>query len=436
MIELHQPNFLLVFSLKYSISWRLLNLFSERPLVNWNAFRYQDYRILWLILMTSGMATWLRILCFSQWLLDETGSAFFVGLIGIVQLVVQFPSTLWAGTLADRKNRKFLLGISHGITLTTLGILGILNSNGVLTSGLIYVGIAITAGSQMLGSPSRAALIPEIFPEKEMMAAASTDTASQNLAAILGPLLFALIAVNFGLTEVFFVCTLLTLPGTIGPLALSISGNSKKDDQISKGQIAETIEGLNYVRKHPILPGLFLLDAAITTASFYREILPVIALGLFAAGASATGLLGSANSAGAIIGGFAALMLSRVRAKGMVVLYASLAYGALLLAFGFANSLVMGLILIGLLGAADSVTVAVRVTTVMLTTPDQMRGRAFALMFLAAQTANNIGTIWVGVWAGIIGAANTMIMGGVISIMMTLIILLAWEPIRKYRSED
>jgi len=55
---------------------------------------------------------------------------------------------------------------------------------------------------------------------------------------------------------------------------------------------------------------------------------------------------------------------------------------------------------------------------------------------VAAQTSNNIGTIWVGFWAGLIGASSTMIMGGIISIAMTLLILLLWEPIRKYRSND
>ena len=403
---------------------------------NWNTFKYRDYRILWVVLMTGGVASWLRILGFSQWLLDETGSPFLVGLIGIVQLVVQLPSTLWAGTLADRNDRKVILAAAHGITFIVLALVAAVNSSNLLTPGFIYLAIAIASGAQTLGGPSRAALIPRVFPEREIMAAASTDTASQNLAAIIGPLLFAFVAVNWGLTAVFFTCAILCLPGSFGPFLLAISGETDEKSEPRKSQVSETLEGLSYVRKHPILPGLFLLDAAITTSSFYREILPVIALGLFAAGASGTGLLGSANSAGAIIGGIAVLALTRVQAKGLIVLWASLAYGLFLLAFGLTSSLITGMILIALLGAADSVTVAVRVTTVMLTTPDKMRGRAFSLMYVAAQTSNNIGTIWVGFWAGVIGASSTMVMGGIISIVMTLLVLLLWEPIRKYRSND
>ena len=72
----------------------------------WGAFLYRDYRMLWVAMFTGTMAVWLRILATAQWLLDETGSAVLVGLIGVVQLVVQIPALLWGGTLADRIDRE------------------------------------------------------------------------------------------------------------------------------------------------------------------------------------------------------------------------------------------------------------------------------------------------------------------------------------------
>ena len=70
---------------------------------------------------------WMRILGTAQWLLDETGSAYLVGLIGVVQLVVQVPVTLWAGTLADRVDRKRLMSLAHAATSVALLTLGFLN---------------------------------------------------------------------------------------------------------------------------------------------------------------------------------------------------------------------------------------------------------------------------------------------------------------------
>lgn len=379
----------------------------------------------------------MRVLGTAQWLLDETGSAYLVGMIGVVQLVVQLPVTLWAGTLADRVDRKKLMTIAHGATGTSLLILGFMNLNELLTPVLVYIGIAVTAGTHMLASPARSAMVPIVIPEQQLLAAASTDTASSNAAAIAGPLIFAAIAVTSGLTSVFLAAGTLAIVNCLIPMFVKAQGKAEQhpeDENLT--QIQQTMKGIRYVKAHPILPGLFLLDAGITTATFYREILPVLALGLFAGGASVTGMLGAANSAGAIVGSFVALLLVSFRAKGLLVLYASFAYGIFLFGFATANTLIVGMIMIALLGAADAVTVAVRNTTIMLTTPDHMRGRAFALMIVAAQTANNVGTIWVGAWAGAIGAENTMLMGAVISIVMTALILWWWKPIRLFRTNS
>ena len=401
------------------------------------AFTFRDYRILWVMLIIGSIAFWMRILGTAQWLLEETGSAYMVGLIGVVQLIVQLPITLWAGTLADRVDRKRLMSLAHGATGVSLVTLGVLSSTNALTPVLVYVGIAITAGTHMLASPARGALLAAVVPEGKLMLASSTDTASANAAAIAGPLLFAGIVLTADLTTVFLTAGCLALGNAILPMLLRVDGHvaGKQGEAEDKpSQIQQTRAGLRYVGSHPILPGLFLLDVGITTASFYRDVLPVIALGLFAGGASATGMLGAANSAGAILGSFIALALAGVRAKGMLVLYASFAYGVILFGFGIATTLLGGMLMIALLGAADAVTVAVRQTTVLLTTPDEMRGRAYALMILAAQTANNIGTIWVGFWAGAIGAGNTMVMGGIISITATAVIWYVWKPIGRYRS--
>ena len=403
----------------------------------WTVFTYRDYRLLWTVMVTAAMVMWIRILGTAQWLLDETGSAALVGVIGVVQLVVQVPALLFGGTFADRLDRKWLMTTAHATTAVTLLTLGFLVMQGQLTPAFVYLGIAITAATQMFANPARSALVPIIVPEKDLMLAVSTDTASSNAAAIAGPLLFALVATTAGIDIAFLVGGAIALVAAILPSLIKAAGKAETEDEREKiSTVQQTIDGLRYVSKHPILPGLFLLDAGITTATFYREILPVLALGMFAGGASATGFLGAASSTGAIIGSFIALFLASYRAKGMLVLYASFAYGVIILGFGMANNLILGIILIAALGAADAVTVAVRMTTVMLTTPDAMRGRATSLMILAAQTANNIGTIWVGMWAAAIGASNSMVLGAVISIAATALIGWYWKPIREFRSND
>ncbi len=400
----------------------------------WQPFAFRDYRFLWAATMAASLVTWFRIFGTSQWLLEATGSAAVVGTIGVIQLVMQIPALLWGGTLADRLDRKRLMLWANVGTFVVMIVFGVLSNADALTQNLVFIGIAFTAVSQMFASPARSAMVPRVVPEQYLLAAASSDNAWANASAVAAPLLFALIAATAGLEAVFFVAAGLGLFAMLLPQLIRASGVPDGTGAPPASQLTETWDGLRYVGKHPILPGLFLLDTGITVASFYREILPVLALGLFAGGASATGMLGAANSAGAIVGSIIAAMFAAWRAKGMLVLYASFVYGFCMFGLGYANTLWLGMVMIALLGASDAVTVAVRQTTVMLTTPDHMRGRAFSIMILAAQTANNVGTIWVGFWAEAIGAANTIILGGYISVIATALIGWWWKPIRTFRS--
>jgi MFS family permease len=402
---------------------------------SWQLFALRDYQLLWGAMMSASIVVWLRIFATSQWLLETTGSPAVVGAIGVIQLIMQIPALLWGGTLADRMDRKRLLFMANAGTCLVMLVFGVLSGLHLLTPTLVFIGIAITSASQMFASPARSAMVPRVVPPRLLLPAAANDNASANVAAVAAPLLFAAISLGAGLTAAFMVSAALGVLATLLPLGIKASGMPEGGQVTSTSQLEQTRDGLSYVAKHPILPGLFLLDTGITVASFYREILPVLALGLFAGGASATGVLGAANSMGAIAGSVVAALFASYRAKGMLVLYASFAYGFAMFGFGLANSLWIGMLMIGLLGATDAVTVAVRQTTVMLTTPDHMRGRAFSIMVLAAQTANNVGTIWVGFWAAGIGAANTMILGGVISVVATALIGWWWKPIRTFRSD-
>ena len=79
--------------------------------------------------------------------------------------------------------------------------------------------------------------------------------------------------------------------------------------------IKNIIEGFIYVKEHPILPGLYLLDIGVTVVSFYRQIMPLIADRLFKGGAAIISLLTAFNSIGAIAGSFLVVFFSKIKSK-------------------------------------------------------------------------------------------------------------------------
>ena len=198
------------------------------------------------------------------------------------------------------------------------------------------------------------------------------------------------------------------------------------------------VDGLKYVRTHPILPGLYLLDVGVTVVSFYRQLFPIFAHQLYGFirpvdSRAAVTALTWANSAGGLTGSLIVMFTRDYRAKGMLVLWATLFYGFLLIVFGAPTVLWTGMIVVIFLGATDAVGMTSRQAIVQLTTPDNMRGRASAAHSLAAMSANGIGQFEVGVMSGMIGASKTMYIGGVISIIVVFLIWWLVKGVRQYR---
>jgi predicted MFS family arabinose efflux permease len=127
------------------------------------------------------------------------------------------------------------------------------------------------------------------------------------------------------------------------------------------------------------------------------------------------------------------LYTTRVSRKGMLVLLATLVYAVLLFAFGLNRFFVVGLVIVALLGMTDSVGMTMRQTIVQLTTPDRLLGRASSAHSFAAMGANNLGQVEVGVLSGAIGAGNTMVLGGIVSVVVVAAIWRLMPGIRRYR---
>ena len=395
-------------------------------------FTLGGFRLLWASALSWVMTRELRILVTSFWLFETTGDGKQLALIGAVQLVVQIPALLWSGTLTDRVDRRRMLAITHAVSVLLMALMGLLDLAGELQPWHVYIAIAFMASTNIMGSPAQAALLPSVVPERWLVQGVVAQTVTQQAAAVLSPLFFALVAWAIGLTATFFLAVAVSTPAMVLPLLIRIRFVPPLIRE-EGSTVRRTWEGLRFIRRHRLLPGLYVLDAGITVFSFYRQLFPLFAKELYGGAATATGLLTAANAIGGIFGTLLVLFLRNYRPKGMLVLYATIVYALLLIPLAVSTKLWIGMILIGGLGAMDGISVAMRQSIVQLTTPDQMRGRAVAFQVLSAQTANNLGTLEVGFLAAAAGLSFTLAFGGAAALVMTLAIWRVMPGIRHYR---
>ena len=376
------------------------------------------------------VAMQLRLLASTQWLFEETGSAASLGLLGVIQLGTM-PLIIYGGLLADIFDRKKLMIFTQGFSFFALLFLTFVAFMNMLAPWMIFVITGLTAIVNMLGNSARPALLPRVIEKQNMTKGVTIQTASFQIGQIVSPLIFMLFYVQFGVTVTFLVGTIFGLISMISPALIMADG--KPDKTIKNiSQILALKEGAKYVFKHPILPGLYLLDVGVTILSFYRKLFPLFSQGLYGMGAEGTGLLASANAMGGVLGSLVVLVTEKIKSKGKIVLYSTMTYAIGLILFGLNPIFWIGLVIVALLGATDSVGMTMRQTIVQLTTPDRLIGRASSAHSFAAQSANNIGQMEVAFLAVIIGASGTMVVGGALSIFIVIAIWIKVPGIRNY----
>lgn len=376
------------------------------------------------------VAMMVRMLATSQWIFDVTANPAQLGILGAVGLL-QMPVVIYGGALADVVNRKLLMAFTQSVSFISLIVLTVLAYSELMEPWHIWTVTGVTGIVNMLGNSARPAMLPRVVPRSHLTNAVTISTATMQVATISAPIIFAPLYIQLGIGPTLLVTTVIAGVSVISPLMIRASGTPEGGNRGVK--LATIIEGFHFVRKHPILPGLYLLDIGVTVVSFYRMLFPFFAEELFNRGAEGTALLTSFNALGGVVGSMIVFMTERWRRKGVIVLVATLIYALLLFAFGFNRIFEIGLVIVALLGMTDAVGMTMRQALVQLTAPDSMLGRASSAHSFAAMGANHVGQMEVSFVGGLIGAGPVMVLGGAISVGVVGIVWWLASGIRRYR---
>ena len=403
---------------------------NQAPVSPWKVFTSPDFFLLWSSGVAVTVSTLLFTLISSQWLYDTTRSAAQLGLLGAI-LLVQLPVALYGGMLADRLDRKKLLALTQLANSCLFVILTLLAASHDLKPWNIFVATGIAGMLGMLGASSSPGILPRVVPRSLLTHAVTTQNVTSQLVAVISPIVFWQIYTRLGVTASFGITAAICLSGSVLPLLIRVTG--KPEVTTRRSTWASFKEGGSFISRHQLLPGLYLLDVGVTIVSFYRQLFPMFARQLFGLGASGTGLLNTANAVGGILGAFAVFFTIRFPKKGLLSLAGTLVYAVFLIAFGVNRNFFLGLIIVGVLGMTDTLSMTMRSTILQLTTPDQLLGRASSIGSFAAMGANNLGQVEVGMLSAAIGAGQTMVIGGVLSVLFVLMVWRFLPGIRKYR---
>jgi MFS family permease len=402
---------------------------SIRP---WSSFLVRDYRLIFVAILCASTSMQMRNVASLYQVYHLSGSSLQLGLTGFFQALPFVCFGLLGGVLADHFNRKWLIISTQILNLVPGIILGILTSTGDIQVWHVNVLILASSSLQVLSSPARQAIVPNLVPAALLFNAVTLTTMLQQGTQLTGPVLAGYLIDFVGLDTSYFVDAALIAPSILCVLFIKTSGQPKgARRQIT---VRSLIEGFEFLWHTRIILSLFLLDFFAVLFGFYRPILPIFASDIFQVGAGGLGTLYAAPAIGALIASGLLLAAGDISRQGALTIIATLFFALSLGLLGFSKWFWMGLLAVGALGFTDSVSVAVRRTMVQMLAPDDMRGRASSFMTVFAQTTNALGAVIAGAGAALLGASNALLVGSFLCCATILAVCWAIPQLWSYRS--
>src|ERR1700731_2272620 len=228
---------------------------------------------------------------------DLTGSAFDLGMVGLVQFLPTLLLVFVAGHAADRYERKRVVQVCQLAEALTALFLAWGASAGSLTVAQIFIAAAVLGTAGAFESPTIAALLPLITPQGSLQRATAISSGAAQLATITGP---ALGGLAYALTPSmpYGVMALFWLLGAILTGGIRLTQPAAGRDSATPGDL---FAGVRFVRNNPAILGTISLDLFAVLLGGATALLPIYARDILQAGPFGLGILRAAPAVGALL---------------------------------------------------------------------------------------------------------------------------------------
>jgi MFS family permease len=357
---------------------------------------------------------------------DLTGSAFQLGMVGLVQFIPSALLVFATGHVADRYDRKRVMQICQITEALTATGLAWGTSAGWLTVPEIFAALALLGVTAAFESPAGAALLPGVAPKGMLQPATALSAGAYQLVAVGGPALG-------GLAYAITPAAPYTAMAILSLLAGLLSGTIRPQGPVMAKQpptLAALLAGVRFVRGHRAILGTISLDLVAVLLGGATALLPIYARDILQTGPWGLGLLRTAPAVGALLM-TAVLARHAIRRRvGRRMFQAVIVFGLATVLFALSHLVWLSLLALMMMGAADMVSVVIRTSLVQLATPAAMRGRVGAVNHLFIDASNQLGQFESGVTAALLGAMPAAALGGLGTIAVALLWMKLFPTLR------
>lgn len=346
------------------------------------------------------------------------GSGTALGLVTLLQFGPTVVLSVGAGILSDRYSKVKILVLTQSLIGLLSLVQAVLDITDVLTLTQVYVLTCAVGVITALDMPARQAFASELVGPRNIVNAIGLNTASFNVARLLGPPLAGLLIAGFHTWSIFLVHAASSVAIVVSLLRIERAALTRQAHSRAPGQL---LAGFRFLRSSPVLMvyvGLAALVAAVGANSL-QVVIPLIATERFGSDALGFGLLSAALAVGGLLGALLASTTTGMPRPRWVFGGAAMFGACQLLASAmpglvtFALSLVLvGLLFMGFVVLAN--------TSVQLAAPPAVRGRVIAVYMMFFMGGGALGAPALGILADWVGPMRAVTVAGAASITVAL----------------
>ena len=365
------------------------------------------------------------------YLYDVTGDPLALGYAALsVFLPIAF-FTLPGGDVADRVDRRHILGAAHIVQSACAALFLYLVIARTADPWPFYAVLALSGTARAFSGPAQQSFTPFLVPRDQFGQAVAWSTSASQTATVVGPALGGLIYLA-GAWAPFALCLAVSPLVAIAMLSIrmrSAGGEAK----LGTTTLSRVIAGLKYLRRQPVVLGAITLDLFAVLLGSVTALLPVYARDILHVGPDGLGVMRSSIAAGAVgMGLFLAHLPPRRHPHAGLAMFGGVAvFGLAVLVFGVSRNYALSIAALAVMGAADMISVFVRSTVIQLGTPDGMRGRVSGVHMLFVGAANEFGDFRAGLVAAWLGAVPAVMAGGICTLTVVALCTRLFPELRR-----
>jgi MFS family permease len=362
--------------------------------------RHPAVRILWTAAVTSDIGTWVQLIVVGSLIAADTGSAVQTGLVALATFMPQGIASPFGGLLADRYDRRKVFATALMVQATVTTVLAVALGLGVRSPAVLTVLILLGSAAGATGTPSYAAMQPDLVPPEELMQMVSLGVYSWNSGRVIGPILGSLLVLavgpawTIGFNAVSFVVLAVTVAMLRRPFLPHGATGTMRD---------RLLGGMQAMRR---TPGCWHALAMLALFNFcivpFMGLIPIYVRADFNGGTGLAGVVASAQGIGAIIGALIAAMLAVRHGRATVVGWVAIGLCVALAAYAVAPNVGVLIAFAVVLGGGWSSMFIMLTAVIQRDAPAASRGRVVSLMQATLGLSYGFGLLVIGAIADLV----------------------------------